>query len=271
MMLSVEQLHFRYRFAQPVLNNISFILEQGQTLALLGPNGTGKTTLLRCLLGLNRAKYGHICVDQQVISSLSFRQRARLIAYVPQASALTFPYSVREVVLMGRLSHQGFGKAPNASDQDIVEQALISMGVEHLADKLIQQLSGGEKQLVLIARAIAQQARLLILDEPTASLDFANQVRVLKLISQLSSQGHTVLMTTHQPDHALAVADQVVLLKNGHVFRQGCTHEVVTSENLSLLYETPIAVTATQMMSTGKSASVCVPLMDTDKRERCFA
>ncbi|MFV0455981.1 MAG: ABC transporter ATP-binding protein [Pseudomonas sp.] len=261
-MLEVKRLHFRYRPDSPQLKDIAFHLEEGRTLSLLGPNGAGKTTLLRCLLGLNRLEHGQVIVAGRDVSSLPAPQRARLMAYVPQASVLTFPYAVREVVLMGRLAHQAFGQAPQRNDYQAVERAMREMDIEDLADTQFQQLSGGEKQLVTIARALAQQARVLILDEPTASLDFANQARTLKLIRSLSRHGHTVLMSTHAPDHALLASAKVVLLKNGEVFAQGAPEAVVTSENLSRLYGVPARVAETKLVSSGRPVRVCIPLLD---------
>ncbi|MDR1045648.1 MAG: ABC transporter ATP-binding protein [Candidatus Adiutrix sp.] len=267
-MLAVTGLSFRYARDRAVLNNISFDLPQGEALALLGPNGTGKTTLMRCLLGLLKPGGGRVDLLGHDVLRLSARQRARMMAYVPQSSALTFPYDVLEVVMMGRLPHLGFGASPSREDRLEVEKALAVMDVAHLAGRLFQRLSGGEKQLVVIARALAQKARLLVLDEPTANLDFFNQTRTLKIMRSLTRQGQTILWTTHSPDQALLVADRLVMMKDGLVYARGRPEEVITGDNLSALYGLSAVVAETPVVSAGKPVKVCVPLMDEPEKER---
>jgi len=260
-MLTVENLRFSYQNCRPILTDISFSLPRGEVLCLLGPNGTGKTTLLRCLLGLNHRKGGQILWQEQNIDKFSSRQRARVMAYVPQSSALTFPYEVCEIVMMGRVPHLSYGSSPSQKDRQFAMEMLRLLGIEDMANKLFQRLSGGEKQLVLIARALAQQADLLVLDEPTASLDFSNQARTLKLIRRLAERGYTVLMTTHSPDQAFLAATKVLMLQNGLVFASGSPNAVITSENLSSLYNTP-AIIAESTIVGGITVKVCVPVID---------
>ena len=261
-MLSVDGLSFGYASARRVLKDISFSLPEGKILALLGPNGTGKTTLLRCLLGLLRPDGGRIDLLGRNVVHLPARHRARLMAYVPQSSFLTFPYEVLEVVMMGRLPHLGFGASPSRADRLEVERALEDLDIGHLAGSLFQKLSGGEKQLVLIARALAQKAGLLVLDEPTANLDFFNQTRTLKMLQSLAGQGRTVLWTTHSPDQALLVSDRLVMVKDGLVYAQGRPDEVITSHSLSGLYGLNSVVVETSVFSAGKPVKVCVPIME---------
>ena len=259
-MLEVRNIGFSYRGGERVLEDVSFSLEEGTVTCLLGPNGTGKTTLLKILLGLLKNDSGSVGWNGKDITSLGARERARIIGYVPQFSGLTFPYSVEEVVLMGRLSHLPAGGAPGKEDRKIVSAALSHLGLEHLSKKLFHQLSGGEKQMVIIARALAQQSKLLVMDEPTASLDYSNQVRALRVIRKLSDEGYTVLMTSHSPDQAFLVADNAVLMKDGRVFREGKPDEVVTSAALSSLYETQAAVCECTL-NGDRSMKVCVPVL----------
>ena len=201
-MLEAQGVGFHYHRGRIVLRDISFTLPAGRVMCLLGPNGTGKTTLLRCLLGLLRPDEGRFLWDGRDLSALTRRARARLMAYVPQSSALTFPYEVQEVVLMGRVAHLGLGNAPGREDRRKAALAMERLEIGHLRGHVFQHLSGGERQMVLMARALAQEARLLVLDEPTANLDFGNQVRALGTIRGLARQGYAVLMTSHSPDHA---------------------------------------------------------------------
>lgn len=262
-MLSVSNLRFQYLGGKEVLRGISFGIREGEIICLLGSNGTGKTTLMKCLLGLLRPMNGgEIRLMGEDILHASARVRAQKIAYVPQSSALSFPYTVREAVMMGRLPHMGFGRAPAPRDHVEVESALQEMGIAALADRYFQQLSGGEKQLVMIARALAQKARLLILDEPTSNLDFANQARALNLIRKLARIGNTVLLTTHSPDQAFLVSSHVVMLREGRVFANGLPDEVITDNNLSELYGLRAVVSNTSAISAGKNIKVCIPILD---------
>jgi iron complex transport system ATP-binding protein len=262
-MLRVRDLNFRWSRGKQVLRDISFDLPAGEVLCLLGPNGTGKTTLLTCLLGLRRKCTGTIDYDDRRLSELSARERARVVAYVPQASALAFPYSVREVVLMGCLSRLRPGQAPGRDDERETMRVLALLGITALAEKPYQELSGGEKQLVILARALAQRARVLVMDEPTSALDFANQARTLALIRQLATAGYAILMTTHSPDHALRIADRVLMLKEEALLASGTPQQVITSENLSLLYGVPVAVCEIDTpFSARHRLRVCLPLSD---------
>lgn len=261
-MLIVDGLSFQYTPERTVLKNITFNLRRGEVLALLGPNGTGKTTLMRCLLGLLKPLSGRIDLLGHDILRLSAKARALMMAYVPQSSSLTFPYEVLEVVMMGRLPHLGLGASPSREDQREAENALAALDIAHLAGSLFQRLSGGEKQLVVIARALAQKAHLLVLDEPTANLDFFNQTQTLKMLKSLARQGHTILWTTHSPDQALLIADQLVMMKDGLVYAQGRPDETITSESLSALYGMNAEVAKTSVISAGKQVQVCVPIME---------
>lgn len=262
-MIRVKNLRFRYKNDAPVLEDVSFTLGAGESLCLLGPNGTGKTTLFRCLLNLQKPQGGEISIDDTNAAALSPRERARRIAYVPQASGLTFPYTVREAVLMGRVAHQRLGASPSRADKLAAEAAMERLDVRRLSEHRFQELSGGERQLVLVARALAQNTRYLVLDEPTASLDYANQIRILQVIKALSRDGYAVLMTSHSPDQAFLAANRVLMLKDGRVFRDGPPETTVTTESLTQLYglEVCVAEVAARFMAGPKLSNVCIPSM----------
>ena len=192
-------------------------LEPGQVLALLGPNGGGKTTLLKTLLGLLRPLGGQVELDGQPLHTLSAAARARRLAYVPQSHVGAFAFSVADLVLMGRTAHGSLFAAPSVHDRAVAQAAIERLGIAHLAARPATMISGGERQLALIARALAQEAQLMVLDEPTAALDFGNQGKVMREIRRLADEGLGVLFTTHDPNHATRFADQALLI------RRGCT------------------------------------------------
>ncbi|MDO4723614.1 MAG: ABC transporter ATP-binding protein [Comamonadaceae bacterium] len=222
--------------ARQLASGLQFSLQGGEILALLGPNGSGKSTLLRTLLGLHAPQAGQLLLDGQALAHMPRAALARRIGYVPQAYASHFGYSVHDTVLMGRAAHLPLLAQPGAADRRIATACLQRLGIAHLAGHSMQAISGGERQLALMARALAQQAALLILDEPTASLDFGNQLRVLEHLQQLRQQGMGILLCTHQPEHAMAVADRIMLLHQGGLIGPGPPREVATAERLAALY-----------------------------------
>lgn len=260
-MLKVENLRFSYGRDRLVLKDVSFELNSHDVLCLLGPNGTGKTTLLRCVLGLSKPLAGQIILDGKDAATVSARARARYMAYVPQASSIAFPYEAQEIVGMGRIAHLKTGARPGKKDRAACLEAMESLGISHLCRKMFNCLSGGERQMVLVARALAQQAHILVMDEPTANLDYGNQVKILKIVHHLAEQGYSILLVTHFPDHAFLACNQVVLMKDGVVRDSGPPEVVITSESLSRLYETEVAVTETALCDCGMRAKVCVPVM----------
>lgn len=259
-MLLVDRLQYWYKPGRPVLREITFSAARGEVVCLLGPNGTGKTTMLRCLLGLYAPKRGTITLDGQELSALPPRERAKHMAYVPQSSGLAFPYEVREVALMGRVAHLSPGASPKERDRQAVRESLDRLGIRHLERRRFQELSGGERQMVLVARALAQQAEYLIMDEPTASLDYGNQVRILRTIRLLAGQGYGILMTSHYPDHAFLACNRAVLMREGYVMAQGGPEEIVTTENLTRLYNTPVEVS--EAIASHEKMKVCIPLLE---------
>ena len=222
--------------------SIDLTLEDGEVLCILGPNGSGKTTLLRTLLGLVPALAGSVTVNGADIRDMPRGRLAREIAYVPQASVPAFDFTAEEIVLMGRTAHMGAFSPPSARDRELARAALERLDVGPLAPRAITAVSGGERQLILIARALATQARAIVMDEPTANLDFGNQARVLGQVAGLRDAGVSILMCTHDPDHAFQVADRVLLLSHGRAITLARTEHALTAENLSELYGVPVHV-----------------------------
>src|SRR5215813_11844905 len=215
-------------------------LATGQVLALLGPNGGGKTTLLKTLLGLLAPQSGAVRLGDRTLASLTSRERARLIAYVPQFHVATFAFTVEAVVLMGRTAHGNLFSRPSSADRAIAARVLERFGIAHLRERPYTMISGGERQLVLLARALAQEPQFVVLDEPTASLDFGNQGKVLREIRALAASGHGVLFTTHDPNHAMRAADRAYLLRDGIRVGEGSVRDVLNREQLEALYRAPV-------------------------------
>jgi iron complex transport system ATP-binding protein len=250
-MLSARNLSVGYG-SRVVVSDISLDVKQGEVLCLLGPNGAGKTTLFKTLLGLIYPLAGEVTLDGKPLSSISARDRASRMAYVPQAHAGVFAYTVLDVVLMGRTAKLGLFSSPSKADEEMAMEALKSIGIERLANDDYTRISGGERQLALIARALAQGTPLLVLDEPTANLDFGNSARVLARVAALAKQGYAIVLSTHEPDHALTIGTKVVIVHEGKIAATGTPHEIVTTERLSSLYNIGVAVERTE--SGGKVA-----------------
>ena len=253
MTLSCHALAYGYS-RHTVGSNVSLAVETGEVVCLLGPNGGGKTTLFKTLLGLLPAQGGSIRLGDDNLTALSRAAVARRVAYVPQAAGGYFPFSVREVVLMGRAAHLRAFAGPTLVDRQHAENAIARIGIAHLAEAEFTRISGGERQLVLLARALAQAAPIIVLDEPTANLDFGNQVRLLAEIRRLAADGVGVLWATHAPDHALECADRVALVARGGVKNYGATAQVVDADALSDLYGVAIEIRSL----AGGERRVCV-------------
>jgi iron complex transport system ATP-binding protein len=217
-------------------------LAPGEVLALLGPNGGGKTTLLKTLLGLIPARAGDVRVMDRPLDTLSAQERARIIGYVPQVHHGTFAFTVESVVLMGRTAHGSLFAAPTAHDREASLAALERFGIAALSQRAYTEISGGERQLVLLARALAQEPRFIVLDEPTASLDFGNQGKVMREIRALAETGLGVLFTTHDPNHAMRAATHAYLLRDGTCLAEGPVADVLTRDTLEQLYRAPIQI-----------------------------
>ena len=235
MRLAARDISFAYG-SRPVLSGADLALSAGELALLLGVNGAGKSTLLKVMLGLQRPGRGTVTIDGEPLARRRRRELARLIAYVPQVHAAPFPYTVRQVAMMGRLPATGIFKAPGAADLASVARVLEHLRIDHLAERPYTEISGGERQLTLIARALAQEARLLVMDEPLAGLDYGNQVRLLKRLQGLAADGYGVLMTTHDPNLPLSGCQRVALLIDGRIAADGSPGEVLTPEAIHRLY-----------------------------------
>jgi len=241
--LSLENIHFRYYPDDPnVLSNLSLEIPAGKVTAILGPNGTGKTTLLHILLGLLKPLEGVVKVSGKSHKGYSRRELSQMIGLVPQFESIPFNFSVFEYVLLGRSPYLKPLQLPGSEDVRITEEALLAAGIDHLRNKPVNEISGGERQLVHISRVLTQQTQILLLDEPTAHLDLENQNRILSLLKQMSSLGNTAVLTTHDPNAAIFAADYFVLMNRGKIAAQGNLDTVITAENLSMIYRTPIRV-----------------------------
>ena len=252
-MLKVESLDFGFP-GRTIGRDVSFALSAGEVMCVLGPNGGGKTTLFRTILGLLASHAGKILLQGSSIDSLSRQEIARLIGYVPQGHTGYFAYTVRDFVLMGRTAHVGIFSTPSKQDLEVAERALASLGMAHLAGRPITEVSGGERQLALVARALAQEPRLLVLDEPTASLDFGNQVRVLERIAALAQTGISILFSSHDPDHAFLCAQRALLLAEGRALEIGAPREVIRPDTLQRLYGVSV-----QVLPLAGGGHTCLP------------
>lgn len=219
----------------PVAERVEFSLEAGEALSLLGPNGCGKSTLLRTVLGILPPCGGEVLLQGRALESWPRRELARQMAYVPQSHAGLFAFTCEEIVLMGRSARTPWFSVPSVRDRQVASDCLAQLGIAHLARRNYLAISGGERQLVLLARALAQEAGLLVLDEPTSSLDFGNQLRVEREILSLRGRGIAVLLATHEPDLALLLGGQVLLLEKGRVLASGGV-ELLSSATLARLY-----------------------------------
>jgi iron complex transport system ATP-binding protein len=239
-LLSFQGVSFGYQRRRPILQGVSFALQPGRITAILGPNGAGKTTLLYLALGWLSPWNGDIQLDGQPLRSHSRLERGRWLALVPQSEHTPFDYTVLEYVLMGRAPHLPPLGMPSTADYAAAWQALEQVGLAALAEQPVPQLSSGERQLMLLARALAQSPRLLLLDEPTAHLDLRNKARLIQTLRALREQGVTLLMTNHEPEVVLALADDVLLMEPGSSAQFGPLDEVFTAEALSRVYRLPI-------------------------------
>lgn len=257
MSLKIEHLSFAYG-PHRVLKDVSVDVADGTLVNVLGPNGTGKSTLFKCILGLIRDYQGTIIVNGKDVRSLSIRERAREMAYIPQSHKPIYDYAVLDVVLMSAGASAGMLFTPKQQHVERAYAALERVGIEYLADRPYTHISGGEQQLVLIARALAQNANTLIMDEPTSALDYGNTVRVLTCVRQLSEEGLTIIQSTHQPDQAFLYADRTLVLHEGEVLSYGTPKDTITAELISKIYGVDVEVNSLY----DDKVRVCVPVSE---------
>lgn len=235
MSLSASDVSFSYG-GRKVLDSVSFTLERGTLLSVLGPNGVGKSTLFRCVLGLLRKFSGTITLDGDSVRGMGAKELARRIAYIPQTHYPAFHYTVSDMVLMGTTPRLSPFSPPGRGEEETAREAMRRVGIEELAGRYFTKLSGGERQLVLIARALAQRTNLLIMDEPTASLDYGNQIRVLSRIRALADEGYAVIQSTHNPEQAFLFSHEILAMKDGRTLACGPPADVITPGLVKTLY-----------------------------------
>lgn len=255
MSLKVEHLDFAFG-RRPILKDISFEVQRGEFLSILGPNGVGKSTLFRCILQLLKPRSGIITIDGRDVSRMTPRELARSVAYIPQYHSPTFNYSVLDMVLMGTASQLGKLSAPGKAQTKTAMEALERLNIAHLAEHPYGFCSGGEKQLCLIARAIAQRAKILVMDEPSASLDFGNRIRVMNTVCGLAKDDYAVVQTTHDPEQAYMYSDKILAMHDGQVLAWGTPQDVVCPELISRLYGVDVEV---HRLGSDR-VRVCVPV-----------
>lgn len=261
MLLEVENLSFSYQ-QHKILENISFQFTENQSVCLLGKNGIGKSTLFKCLLGFLTPQKGNILIDDQLMNRAPVQERAKKIAYLPQKQQAVFSFTVFEMVLMGTTAGLKGFQQPGKNQYQLAEQALSMLKIQHLRNSFFSEISGGEQQLTIIARAVAQQSKIILMDEPCANLDYGNQVMVLEMISKLVAQGYLIIQSTHDPNHALQYANQVLVMQKNATLLQGTPEEILTAATLEKIYQVPVDIYCLE----ATHEQICVP-----KRSRYVA
>lgn len=242
--MAIEAIDLEFGYNEDIfISGCSFTIEQGKIYAILGPNGSGKTTILKLLNGTLKPRRGKVLIDGYNVQQLGRKALARLMANVPQEHNGVFPYTVLDMVVMGRNPYLKIFGRPKAEDYLIAEEALDMLGIGHLRDKCYMEISGGERQMVFLARAIAQEASYFIMDEPTSHLDFYNQHKIMEILRGIvEEKGCCAIVSMHDPNLAMRFADEVLMIKEGRMLKEGETLEVMTSSNLSKLYNMDIKI-----------------------------
>lgn len=240
-MLEIRNLHFSYK-KKFILQDINLSLDAEKIFFLLGANGSGKSTLIKCILNLLHYKKGEIYFYGEALNKMTYTQRARLISYIPQEHKSFFNHSVLDIILMGKAGQFRFYESPNKEDIEQAKQVLKKLGIGELAFSGYEEISGGERQLVLIGRALMQDTKLLVMDEPYSNLDFGNQIRFMNILRQLRQQGYTILLSSHNPQDAFLHADEVIVLHEGHILSKGSPKDVLNKNILSTMYHQNIEI-----------------------------
>ena len=257
MRIRTKDLCFSYGATQ-VLKNMDFRAHESSLVAVIGPNGAGKSTLFRCILGFLKGYSGTILIDNQDIKEMSRTEIARKIAYIPQTTVPVFNYDVIDIVLMGTTGSLKLLESPGAEQIEAAEKALEDLGIGYLRNRGFGRISGGERQLVLVARALVQNAKILIMDEPTANLDYGNQYRVMAKIKELAANGYTIILSTHNPEHALLFADKSFVIQKGEFVAAGSSKDVLNEEMMRRLYGVDVRILTTEI--NDEKARVFVPV-----------
>jgi iron complex transport system ATP-binding protein len=268
-MIDIERASFYYDSEKVLFKNLSLRLERNETLAILGPNGVGKTSLLRCLMRFLRLKTGTIRINGIDNRSIADSLFWRIVSYVPQAKNMLFGYSVLNMIMMGRCPYIGMGRLPKKEDVRAAEEAMARLGIEHLAERSCNNLSGGELQMTLIARALVKNPALLIMDEPESNLDMKNQLKILDIVQRLKhEQDLTIILNTHFPTHAMRVADKVLLLGNDRYLYDD-TRTAITEKNVMTYFgvfsEIVEMETAVRTIAAVVPTEIAVPKESTQK------
>jgi iron complex transport system ATP-binding protein len=257
--VKVADAGFSYNKLDRVFEKIDFSLTEGEILSILGPNGCGKTTLLNCINGQFKLKTGTILIENKNITYMTPAEVGRKIGYVHQSHVPTFPYTVMEIVLMGRAPHLGVFSAPSKKDHKLAEEAIETLGIIHLKDRPYTGISGGEAQLVFMARALVAQPKVLLLDEPTSHLDLKNQMIILDVLCKLAKEKRiATIMSTHFPNHALSVSDKVLLMSRGKAAKVGSVEAVLTEGSLAQVFEMDIRLV--KFKHKGNDVRTVVPI-----------
>ena len=254
MSMQIENLCFSYGSRQ-VLKGVSFGAEPGEFVSVLGPNGVGKSTLFRCMLGLLPPSGGDVVIGGRNIREMTAAELAKCMAYIPQSHHPVFNFSVFDMVLMGTTAQLGPFASPGKRQAHLAEAAMERVGITHLRDRGCGNISGGERQLVLIARAIAQQAKILVMDEPSANLDFGNKMRVMNIVKGLTEDGYTIIQSTHDPDQAYLYSDKILALHGGKVCAWGTPQNTISNSLISTLYGVDVEVCKIR----NDAIRVCIP------------
>ncbi len=253
-LMQVSDASFSYDGQHNIFENINFSVQKGDVFCILGPNGTGKTTLIKCINGLMKLSSGKILFNEKNIYSLNKTEIAKNIGYIPQIHNSTFPFSVLDVVLMGRSPHLEMFASPGEKDIKIAEESLKTLNITHMRDVPYTEISGGEQQLVFLARILTQKPSVLLLDEPTSHLDFGNQMRTLNIIEKLAKSGLSIVMSSHFPDQAFISANKVALMKGKNFIDIGSPEKVINEENMEKIYDVQVKIVDIE------HRKACIPL-----------